>query len=181
MPWDPKEAIGNELQPDEVVRWIGAPSFGATLLDQLPQLLLGLVIAGWPSIIIWNDLLERRSSTALYGIVFAGIFVIVGLQIAGRAVWNILAVWRTAYAVTDRKLLIVKDFMRRNVLTITQSAINVVERKERPDGSGSVTFRRETIEIGEGRSTTKLAFIGVPDVRHVAQEIERLREGSTFE
>jgi hypothetical protein len=109
---------------------------------------------------------------------FAALFVLVGCSIVAGAIWRVLSVWRTAYAVTNRRVLIVNNFIRRNVLAVAPDGLNALDWNEGGDGSGSVTFRRETVNDGEGTSVTKLAFVGVRDVRNAVRELEKLRQAA---
>ncbi|MGB8286731.1 PH domain-containing protein [Rhizobium ruizarguesonis] len=105
------------------------------------------------------------------GIIFPGVFLLAGVAAIAGAVFEMIATGRTAYAATDRRLLIVRNLIRRRATTIAPTAINVVEVREKWDRSGTLTFRRE----GDGDSVKKFAFIGIPNVREVAKHVEELR------
>jgi len=181
MVWTPHEAVKTELQPGETVRWIGVPSFTAMLGTQLFLIIFAIA---WTCLCVpfllsaLNEpFLEHIgwNSFSLVGSIFGIGF---GLWMLSKAVWNTLAVWRTAYAVTSRRILIVGDLGWRHVLAVAPNAINTIERSERSNGRGSITFRRETVDTSDGPTTTTLSFVGVSDVQNAAREIERLRLGS---
>jgi hypothetical protein len=181
MVWTPHEAVKTELQPGETVRWIGAPSFTAMLGTQLFQIIFAIA---WTSVCFpfllgaLNEPFFERvgwNSISLIGSILGIGF---GLWMLGNGVWNSLAAWRTAYAVTDRRILVVSDLGWRHVLTVVPGAINTIERSERSNGRGSITFRRETVDTSDGPTTTTMSFVGVRDVRNAAREIENLRRGN---
>jgi hypothetical protein len=182
MSWTPESMVRAELQPGETIRWLGTPSFVPMFVNQAPQFFFGLVFLTLPGSGFWSlavEFAEGKTATgSIAFILFLGIFVCIGFLGSAGALWNVLATWRTVYAVTDRRLLIISGFHRHHVLAVAPSAINAVERRERSDGSGSVTFRRETVDTGEGTSTKKLMFVGVRDVREAANQIEKLRNAA---
>ncbi len=181
MVWTPYKAVETELQPGETVRWIGTPSFTAMLGTQLFQIVLAVA---WTCLCFpfllktLNEPFLEHIGWNLFWLIGLILGIAVGLRMLGNSVWNSLAAWRTAYAVTDRRILIVSDLGWRHVLAVVPSAINTIERSERPDGRGSITFRRETVDTGDEPTTTTVSFVGVRDVRNAAREIEKLRLGS---
>ncbi len=181
MIWTPHEAVKTELQPGETVRWIGTPSFTAMLRTQLFQIIFAVAWTGFclpflPSAL--NEPFFERIGWNLFSLIASIVGVGFGLWIFGNAIWSTLAAWRTAYAVTDRRILIVSDLGWRHVLAVAPNAINTIERSERSNGRGSITFRRETVDTSDGPTTTTVSFVGVRDVRNAAREIEKLRLGS---
>jgi hypothetical protein len=118
-----------------------------------------------------NALAIVEKADGIMGIIFPGVFLLAGVAAIAGAVFETIATGRTAYAATDRRLLIVRNLIRRRATTIAPTAINVVEVREKWDRSGTLTFRRE----GDGDSVKKFAFIGIPNVREVAKHVEELR------
>ncbi len=171
-------ALERELQPGETVFWQGRPNLWATAKTDQAQIWVGLiaVLVGLGYFLPPdNDYIVANLPEGLFGFFFCSLFILAGVAaIAGR-VRAILATRFTVYAVTNLRLLIVTNLRRRTVVTVAPSAINVVEVSEKADGSGSVTFRREVRDTGDGRETVKLAFLGIPDVRQAALQIEKLR------
>lgn len=183
MTWDPDRTIKAELQPGEIVRWTGGPSFLPVLWSQAFTIGFGLVFAGLPAIGIakgWTDWTKGiEPEVGIVGLLFTSLFVVAGLYIVGGGLFEAFGVWRTVYAVTNRRALIITTFVRRRVLAIAPSGMNALEWHENGDGWGSITIRREVHEDSEGKNTTKLGFTGVRDVRGAIREIERLRAGET--
>lgn len=114
------------------------PSFRSTLLHSLPQIAFGLVfvIAPFASTVAWSENLLANFARA----VIAMLFVAAGLNFSYRALQDVLAVEKTAYAITDRRVLIVRLFLGKRVQSVMPDAINIVEHKLGANGYGSVFF-----------------------------------------
>jgi hypothetical protein len=172
--WNVESEIRNELHPAEVVVWTGQPSAWGTFVFKCPDVLFGVifVIVGSPAL-LWanNGVISIDQPAGIMGIIFPGIFMLIGISTIAGVVFDMIATSRTVYAATDRRLLIIRNMIRRRATTIAPTAINVVEAREKWDRSGTLTFRRE----GDGYSVKKFAFIGIPNVREVAKHVEELR------
>ncbi len=178
MSWEPKNAIATELLDGESALWVGTPSFWPMLRSKVFRILFGGVFAGIALAGMYTSskgAIPSQQSPNGFVAIIPGLFACVGSYISISAVAEACAVGRMAYAVTNQRILVVNHFLKRRVLALAPSAINAVELHEQADGSGSVTFRRETVQTDDGPSTTTMAFVGVQDVRSAALEIERLR------
>ena len=172
--WDVKGEIQADLHPFEIVVWTGQPSAWGTFVFKCPEVLFGaifVIVGSFGVLSASNGAVSIDKPGGIIGIIFHGIFVLVGVAAIGGAVFEMIATSRTAYAATDRRLLVVRNLIRRRATTIAPTAINVVEVREKWDRSGTLTFRRE----GDGDSVKKFAFIGIPNVREVARHVEELR------
>jgi hypothetical protein len=173
LTWTPEASIKAELHPGENLRWVGSPSFRALLFSQLYGIAFGLVFAAVSGRTLFNGTAKGL------GFYIVCLFALIGVATSVGAAWPVLAVGRMAYAVTDRRLLIVRDFLWRKVIAVAPTGINIVEHRARANGSGSVTFRRDVEDRdSEGSTVTKLAFLGVRDVANAVREITRLRDAA---
>ncbi|MFB2550586.1 YdbT family protein [Ensifer soli] len=175
MTWDVEDAIGAELDAGESLRWAGRPGARETASEHAVSIGAGLLFACINMAQVF-PLPERFSGEfrQILSLILPLVFSALGIAATGNAVVEILRAKRTAYAVTDRRVLIVSDFLGHRSMTVAPSAINSVEMKEDGRGGGSVAFRKDTIDTGEGTRTTTLKFIGVRDVGTAAREIRRL-------
>ncbi|ANP84730.1 hypothetical protein [Rhizobium leguminosarum] len=171
--WNVEGEIQNELDPSEIVVWTGQPSAWATFIFRRPDFIVGVIL-----LIFSCELLLRVANApaidkpdGIMGIILLGAFPLVGVAFVASVVFDMIATRRTAYAATDRRLLIVRNLIRRRATTIAPTAINVLEIREKWDYSGTLTFRREE----EGDSVKKFAFVGIPNVREVARHVKELR------
>jgi hypothetical protein len=121
--WDVESEIRNELHPAEVVVWIGQPSAWGTFVFKFPDVLFGLifVIVGSPALFLANNgVVSIDKPAGIMGIIFPGIFILLGVAAIAGVVFEVIATSRTAYAATDRRLLIVRNMIRRRVTTIAR-------------------------------------------------------------
>lgn len=177
-PWNVETTIKAELQPGEMVRWMGKPTFLPMLTSKFMQIVFGAIFAAvgvQQAIPSARSLWLGQTTKDLVPALISAVFIIFGLWSVATACWEALATWRTAYAVTNRRVLIVRRLFRKRVLAFAPAGINAVETRENFDGSGTVVFRREIVRGGEGDAEVKLAFVGISDVGNAAREIEKLR------
>ena len=93
----------------------------------------------------------------------------------GSPLWQYWRGRKTIYAVTNERLLIITGGILSSVKSYTPADIDDIERKESPDGSGTIIFARKKRSGGKGGSyTVKIGFFGVPDVRKVERYIIEL-------
>ncbi|PZM15866.1 hypothetical protein CPY51_05685 [Rhizobium tubonense] len=178
QPWNPAMAINAELQPGEAVRWSGRPTFFPMLLTHLMSIVFGIVFAAFgagPVIPVAKALIAGESPEGIWPALFSSVFFVIGCLIIGKALADTVATRWTAYAVTNRRVLIVSNLIRKRVLSFGPSAINAVDVTESSGGSGTVVFRHEITKSSDGDSTLKMAFVGIEDVGNAAREIEQLR------
>lgn len=157
---------------------MGKPTFIPMLTSNLVKLAFGaaaVVIGGQPVIPVVRSLWHGEVTNDVWPALFCCIFVIFGFASIIAIFLDAIATSRTAYAVTDRRILVISQLIRKRVQTFGPIGINSVETRENFNGSGTVVFRREILRDAEGDSTVKSAFIGIADVAGAAREIEKLR------
>ncbi len=177
-PWNIADAIEAELQSGEIVRWTGKPTFIPMLARQFIPLMIGFAFVGigvQPVIPVAQSIWLGESAKDIWPALLSCLFVILGFASIAKAFLDAIATSRTAYAVTNRRVLIVCHLFHKRVLAFGPNGINAVETSENFDGSGTVVFRREISRDAEGDATIKLAFVGIADVATAAREIEKLR------
>lgn len=177
-PWNVETTIKAELQPGEMVRWTGKPAFLPMLMSKLLQIVFGAIFAAvgvHQAIPAARSVWFGKTTTEFLPAVISAVFITFGLWSVASSCWEAIATARTAYAVTNRRILIVRRLFRKRVLAFAPAGINAVETRENFDGSGTVVFRRELVRGGEGDAEVKLAFVGISDVGNAAREIEKLR------
>ena len=105
-------------------------------------------------------------------------FLLVGLGIMLLPVWAWRGAKKTVYAISNERLIIIAP---GSVSSFEPDEIDNLVRRERPDGSGDVIFRRDRMFARAARrgSRTRVrrdGFFGIPEVRRVEDEIRRLKE-----
>lgn len=178
-PINPLDLARAEMMPGESLIWAETPLAKNARWRSIPISILGwlflLLALAWVS----------KAAVQAFGLLLIGLpFVIASLVLAAAPWWWPIYMKRTVYAISDRRLLIIRDLLKRKVTSYGPADIDVVERRERRDGSGDVIFRREEIKklkhhhdpYGKRRvGEREVGFFGVPDVRKVEEVILALK------
>ena len=173
--WDPEQAIQPELLSSEVLRWTGRPAMGRVLLTSAFPILFSVF---WEAIVIhaavnpvraWLE--AGRPGASLPFAHFA--MMAVGLLFMAKAAGPVLTAARTAYGITSRRVVVVSHLTARRVRSVESASIGDVDRTERSNGSGDIVIRPS------GEADHSLTLVGVPDIRLVADKVERLRASSS--
>ena len=178
------DMIKAELQPGETIRWAGKPKFVPVLMKHIWQSAIGFSLIGIAARQVFQ-IAEPLGSGKAPGFggsnneivtqVLACFFFLLGFRIITGSILLTIEMSQAAYAVTNRRILIVSHLFRKRVQAFTPGSINAVETLQKHDRSGTVTFRRDVVHGGEGDMIVKSAFVGIDDVLDVAREIEKLR------
>jgi hypothetical protein len=138
-PGEAEQAISAELEPGERLLWAGVPRQGLIFrandwfLIPLSVLWTGLAIA-------WTGSMASSGAHVLFW--FWGVpFVAVGLYlIFGRFFVDAARRSKTAYGLTDRRVLIVSELRTRSVKSIPLTALPDSTLSENGAGTGSIAF-----------------------------------------
>lgn len=177
---DPIETAKAEMVAGETLIWAETSLPRNARRRSLPISILGWIFLALS--LVWIN----KAASASIGLLLMGLpFVMGGVGLALMPWWWPNFTKRTVYAISDQRLLIIRDLMKRKVTSYGANDIDVVERRERRDGSGDVIFRREEVRklkhhhdpqgkrrIGE----REVGFFGVPDVRRVEEAIFALKQ-----
>lgn len=191
-----EEALDNELMEGEELLWSGrshpqgkriaSPTRGLLIVGSifLPLGLLLLMIG----VIVLSMLYYSGNAAASLGLFIPGgvlliegmIFFLIG--IVGRSPDQ-----KMLYAITDRRVIILREGRHLRVSSYTSRAISQVHRIERADGSGDLIFSGNQSSYSFGyagdnassyNSAYRLARLGaftaIPNVRQVEQKLLRM-------
>ena len=171
-----QELIEGELAPGErivcatrpIARWLELPSFAVLLFGcvwtgSLMHSLLATIDRG--------EAFTTRGGVRVptFGTWILLPFLAIGVYLLTTPYWSRRAMQRTAYAVTDRRALVVrrKAFGGRSILSFDPGRLTSMERVERRDGSGDLVFEVIRTRSGSSTSTERRGFLSVADVRGV--------------
>lgn len=129
--------LRTELATGEQLLWSGRPRQGVFLrLSDALVIPFSLAWAGFA--VFWTVM--ASSSGGAFGL-FGIPFVIVGAYIVvGRFFADAAARARTIYAVTDRRLLVVRTGARRRVQSVDLANLGSLELKEQAGGRATIVF-----------------------------------------
>ena len=108
--WDPEQAIRSELLSSEVLRWTGRPAVTRVLLASgLPILFLVFweamaIHAAVSPVRAWLEAGRPRESLPLAHVAM----IAVGLLFLARTAGPVFAASRTAYGITNRRVIVVE-------------------------------------------------------------------------
>ncbi len=177
---NPLDIAKAEMTPGEELLWAET-----SLPKNARRRIIPISLLGWVFLLLSLAWLTR-AATASIGLLVLGIpFVVGALALASAPWWWPNVTRRTIYAISDQRLLMIRDFAKRKVTSYGPEDIDVVERRENRDGSGDVIFRREENQklkhhhdpYGKRRvATREIGFLGVPEVRRVEEAIWALKQ-----
>jgi hypothetical protein len=160
-----------ELQPGELLHWIGRPDPAALVRSRQKFLWSGLLFLAfavlWEMVAWFGHVVYPRPLVLLWGIPF----ILFG---AGLVLYAPASFWlarRMAYAVTDRRLLILHGFPRRQIESYWPADLNLLAVTERTGGRGDIIFQQRVMRS----ETLRCGFFGIASVRDVARLIDDLR------
>lgn len=177
--------IEPELEDGEPLLWVGKPSPGRMLIPSIILFVFGVV---WSSSIVgfiytWHSVGPRVGNgpggvfgtLGLLSNLFFAPFVLIGLGMLSSPIWVYRKAKQTVYGITRDRILIVQNGRVRRVRTYSPSDINAIERTERADGSGDLTFARRSYRDSDGdRRSETIQFVGIPEVRSVEKLLRDL-------
>ena len=136
-----RDVVEAELQPGEQLLWLGGPNPMRMALSSAGAALFGVP---WTAFWLWALLGHFTSVSWAWwpAALFYGIPLWIGYLSAPAPYWSWRAARRTAYAVTDRRVLIVRRGKARTVDSYAPDGITDAHRTERRDGSGDLVLAR---------------------------------------
>jgi hypothetical protein len=184
MPFDVEARLRREFSSDEKLLWSGAPvqglRFQTSDIFMIPfSLMWGGFAFFWEGAVLYASGVRVTAAPpyitgtyfsfmALWGIPFC----LMGLYIIfGRFFFDAAARAKTAYAVTDRRIIIARG---NSVRSLALSALPEIELKEGGNGRGSIVFGVSGVFTGTGwpawgfrRYGRPMMFDGIVKVREV--------------
>jgi hypothetical protein len=185
-PNEAQQRAQSELQSNESLYWTGTADPVRASVAALPAAIFGIPFAGFA--LFWvtqayhatsmmsksahNPFVSGFRVFPLFGLPF----LFVGLGIILAPLWALLKSGNTVYAVTNQRVLIITGSTNRTVKSLTPVDILGVDHSERPDGSGDIFILTAGITRASNNMTSqlKVALLGVPNVKQVAQQVMQL-------
>src|ERR1700756_3034546 len=184
-PGDAQLRAQSELQSGESLYWTAPADPRRLALTALPASLFGIPFAGFA--LFWisqayhaSSAMSKSSQNAfargfsvfpLFGLPF----LFIGLAVILAPLWAYLRGRSTVYAVTNQRVMIITGGGNLSVKSYTPADIVSVEHRERPDGSGDVVILTTgTTRTNNSVSQIKVALVGIPNVKQVAQQVMAL-------
>jgi len=182
-------AFQDRLLPDERLVWSGKPKSGLMLTPRDGFLIpFSLMWGGFAIFWEWSVLSSTRGKGPPGFFVIWGIpFVLIGLYlIFGRFFVDAWARSRTAYGVTNRRILILRDGPFGKFTAMEIDRLPELSLHERAGGGGTVRFATSDSIFGRCNRFSGWSpafdptpqFLGIPDARAVFDQIQKLSRTS---
>lgn len=171
--------LSGQLLSGERVVWTGHPCRGP-ILRPVDLFLIPFSLLWAGGVIVWNVIAWTRGADLLFRL-FGIPFLLFGLYITvGRFLIDVILRRRMLYAVTDRRVLIMRQGRATQSTSLDIGRLPALELDERPDGSGTIRFGTATGWSGRGQagawqptSDPVPQFIRIENVRSVYELISR--------
>jgi hypothetical protein len=182
LPPDMEDRLLVEVEPGERLLWAGRPGTARFALMTLPIFGFGLVWTAFS--IFWMWLAFRGAMAGAGGDLVRYIFplfglpfVVIGFGMLGSPFWATRRARKTTYALTDRRLIFIEVGLTGAVRTMSLQGheLGPIERVERKDGSGDLSFSRFN-DSRNGHDTSDgqaRSFFSIPHVREVESLVRK--------
>jgi len=154
--------VQQELETGESLLWAGIPKQGPALRDSdLTVIPFSLLFCGFAFYWEWSVYHSGPVFFRLWGIPFvlAGLYVMVGRFCVDSEQRS-----KTAYGLSDRRIVIVSGILARNVTSLALDQLPEIHVSEKPDRSGTITFGPVVpdITVRQGYLGARMAYRRVP-------------------
>ncbi len=182
------EEVKRELHADERLVWVGRPTRYKLRPQDFFPMLFGLLFVSFA--VFWiasaAGLGKGSSGGSVQSSLFPlfGIpFVLVGLCVMLSPLWLARRAKRSIYAISNRRAIILERSGlngSKSVRSFEGNELAFVDRLERSDGSGDLTFTREPNDSNSSHHPflRPVGFIGVERVRDVQALLQEIRPPS---
>ena len=186
FPFQIRQAIDSELEPDEVVRWADQPKPWRFARKTLPIVLFAIPWTAFA--VFWicgaagfkvPDFSKGWGLFPLFGLPF----VLVGLGMFCSPLWMIRKAKRTVYIITNKRAIICEGGWGMSIKSFGPEQLTKIIRKQMPDDSGDLIFDYGIWIDPTGRMSRKptgfsgineIGFLGINNVRDVERMLKDL-------
>jgi hypothetical protein len=175
----PETEAQRELEQGESLLWAGQPDPKQMGKQSAPIMIFGVFWTAFSVFWMWGATTPLRmpnsnnpNNAMLFMFPIFGLpFVLIGIGMLTSPLWAAKNARTTVYAVTNRRILVIRAASTRSVKSFQAADIGDLEYTEQGDGSGTLTFGQHTYQTSKGGTGVRRdQFIGIPRVR----EVERL-------
>ncbi len=183
LPRDLRNVLTSELAPGERVLYAAQPDWRAQWAQHLLVFTFGLgwmSICGPMAIFVWAETLGLRvpsvgamgKGLAIFFSLLIIPFVVIGLACLVEPFSSARQSRRRVHAITDQRVMTITHVTSKTLESCKLDAINFVKRRDRKDGSGtlSIGYGVEKDSDGDARPLT-MDWPGIPNAKRAEQII----------
>jgi hypothetical protein len=182
--FDPQTMLAAHLHEGETLRWVGKPS-AQRMARISPQSVLKWLVPGLLFVLVITldpDAVYRRRPVRDYFPVAIIYCIVVFVTIIATSAYQARLARRTAYGITDRRVLIVRQLDRSTEVDTYDYPLSL-KRRALANGKSDVVFTnvfQKTLDSARGRKSTKNAgLFGIDNAEEVERLILQALPGST--
>ncbi|TAK57935.1 MAG: PH domain-containing protein [Dehalococcoidia bacterium] len=181
--YDLESRVAERMESDERLLWAGRPPQGF-VLRPIDWFFVPFSLV-WGGFAIFWEAAALASGAPLFFAIWGVPFVLVGLYfIGGRFVVDSRLRARTAYAVTNQRIIILSGATGQRMTSVGLHTLTEIHVETRPDGSGTLRFGRLPIwgampSGWPGSARLQVPeFERIPDVQSVYNAIREAQRAS---
>lgn len=179
-----------ELMLGERILWTGRPDPSRLFTRADLYLVPFTLLWAWFSIGFFVQELDRSPPDPVTRVI-APFFALAGLYaLVGRFLYLRLRKRRTCYAVTDARVLVLTETVKRSLLASRIKQIPAIHKTIRSDGSGTLRFGAGNLYsemwkdtgfefFGAAYGAPAPSFVDIPDAEEVYQLVSTLERGDS--
>jgi hypothetical protein len=173
-----REALRDALDDGEPLRWLGNPSATMILSGSWPVWLFCAFLIGFSAFWMWGASGVGRGGTNVFSLFLALLglpFLLLGIALSIVPFLAAASAKRAAYAVTDRRALIVrKRFGTYETAAFAAEELRGMRVTARADGSGDIVFAGTARPAGRMKPR-RTGFLGMRNVAEAEAALRRLK------
>jgi len=185
IPKQLRQKIDKELQPHEMIRWIGQPQPNVSQLI-VSCLIVSLFAIPWTAFAlfwIWGvlgskipDLREGFQPQYLFAL-FGVPFVIVGLIMLCSPFWIWRAAFEKVYIITHKRAIAFEGVRTTTIRSFEPQQLASVYRRENNNGTGDVVIVVRSWKDSDGDSQKEeVGFMEIPNPKQVEALLKELAQ-----
>ena len=159
LPLQLDQAVKNELNSDETLKWLGQPTSYERMITAsgwligIPFTLLGVFL-------LYKAIIGNEAPVAIF-------IIGIGICVLSFSLWRFLKKKKTVYVITNKRAFTLKLWINIQINNYYPESTGIIEKTVRPDGSGDLILAREHCTNGKSKSMKNYGFFTVKNVNEV--------------
>ncbi len=175
IPKNLKERVEEELEPGELVEWLGMPLPRYFRPSLIFSFILGVLWTGFAIFFTWEYAKQENPIIALS---IGTPFTLTGLVILFTSIiWSYWKPLKTVYVITNNRAITIEEWWSNSIQSFYPSHLQDIYCREETDGIGDVIITcraiRESIFISQ---LERLGFLQIKNPKEFEKKLKKLAE-----